>query len=170
MVLKVAASAHRGFLSKRTIDQLFLSISYRYFSSFSRQRLDPPSFDPTLTFVTVIVTTMADTKAVKALRIWVFITGLAGLSAASGAYINPTSPHDTLYRNSLAAGNVSLSQKNLPFLHYPTQAPKRRSATQTNNLSLLKTSFLYNSIMKKQLIRSLVACMQPGYFSPPSSV
>lgn len=33
------------------------------------------------------------------LRIWVLITGLAGLGAAIGAYRKPLSPHKTLYNN-----------------------------------------------------------------------
>lgn len=33
------------------------------------------------------------------LRVWVLITGLAGLGAAIGAYTKPLSPHQTLYRN-----------------------------------------------------------------------
>lgn len=34
------------------------------------------------------------------LRLWVLITGLAGLGAAIGAYAKPMSPHKTLYRTS----------------------------------------------------------------------
>lgn len=33
------------------------------------------------------------------LRIWVLVTGLAGLGAAIGAYRKPLSPHKTLYNN-----------------------------------------------------------------------
>jgi Erg28 like protein len=37
-----------------------------------------------------------------ALRIWVLITGLAGLGASIGAYTKPLSPHKTLYQGSTA--------------------------------------------------------------------
>eukprot|EP00871_Galdieria_phlegrea_P004708 jgi/Galph1/5238/GphlegSOOS_G3852.1 len=33
------------------------------------------------------------------LRIWVLFTGLAGISAAIGAFVRPLSPIETLYRN-----------------------------------------------------------------------
>lgn len=45
-----------------------------------------------------------------ALRIWVLITGLAGLSAAVGAYLDPLSPYKTLYHGTTTTATP-------PFAH-----------------------------------------------------
>lgn len=44
------------------------------------------------------------------LRVWVLITGLAGLGAALGAYAKPLSPHKTLYARTPDTANASFAR------------------------------------------------------------
>jgi len=46
------------------------------------------------------------------LRLWVGLTGLAGFAAAIGAWWNPSSPIDTIYRNIAPSHLLASPSKN----------------------------------------------------------